>query len=84
MATRTTDSSKKRVRKAAPIEPLAATPLRQAVPTNGDTFQDNLEEQIRRRAYELYLERGSTPGDPSEDWFVAEQQVRSRQLQHAG
>lgn len=36
----------------------------------------NLEEEIRRRAYELYLERAGRPGNPHEDWFRAEQQVR--------
>jgi hypothetical protein len=36
----------------------------------------NLEEEIRRRAYELYLQRAGRPGNPHEDWFRAEQQVR--------
>lgn len=83
MATKTTDS-KKRGRKVAPIQPPAANAARQDVAAVSNAFPDNLEEQIRRRAYELYLERGSMPGDPSKDWLVAEQQVRSRQMQHAG
>ena len=41
----------------------------------------NLEEEIRRRAYEIYLERGMTAGDQSQDWLVAEREVRSRQMQ---
>jgi hypothetical protein len=41
---------------------------------------NNLEEEIRLRAYELYLERGSMPGHESEDWLIAEQEVRSRQI----
>jgi hypothetical protein len=36
----------------------------------------NLEEEIRRRAYELYLERAGRPGNQQEDWVRAEQQVR--------
>jgi len=38
----------------------------------------NLQEEIRRRAYELYLQRGSTPGNESDDWLVAEREVLSR------
>lgn len=38
----------------------------------------NLEDEIRRRAYEIYVERGSTPGSESEDWLTAEREVRSR------
>lgn len=38
----------------------------------------NVEEEIRRRAYELYEERGRTPGHDHEDWLVAEREVRAR------
>ena len=38
----------------------------------------NLDEEIRHRAYELYLERNGTPGDPNQDWLVAEREVRER------
>lgn len=37
----------------------------------------NLDE-VRRRAYELYEERGGIPGNDAEDWFRAEQELRSR------
>jgi len=30
------------------------------------------EDKIRRRAYEIYLERGEQPGRDLEDWFKAE------------
>ena len=30
----------------------------------------NLEEEIRRRAYQLYEERGCTPGHENDDWLV--------------
>ena len=43
----------------------------------------NLEEEIRRRAYELYLQRratsGGVNGDENQDWLVAEREIRSRQ-----
>jgi hypothetical protein len=38
----------------------------------------NLDEEIRRRAYELYLARGGRPGNQHEDWVRAEQQVRQQ------
>jgi hypothetical protein len=42
----------------------------------------NIEEQIRVRAYELYLERRATSGgdmgDQNQDWLVAEREIRSR------
>ena len=34
-----------------------------------------LEEQIRRRAYELYLQRGNQAGSDSEDWLQAEAEI---------
>ena len=38
----------------------------------------NLEEQIRVRAYQLYEERGYTPGHEKEDWLVAEREILTR------
>lgn len=38
----------------------------------------DLEAQIRQRAYELYEERGCTPGQETEDWFRAEREVLAR------
>jgi hypothetical protein len=38
----------------------------------------NVEEEIRRRAYELYQQRGSKPGSEREDWLAAEREVRQR------
>jgi hypothetical protein len=32
------------------------------------------EEEIRNRAYEIYLERGGQPGYEVEDWLQAERQ----------
>ena len=33
------------------------------------------EEKIRRRAFEIYLERGSEPGRDLEDWLQAEREL---------
>jgi hypothetical protein len=36
-----------------------------------------LEERIRRRAYELYVERGSQSGSELDDWLQAEEAIQS-------
>ncbi|HXH68294.1 MAG TPA: DUF2934 domain-containing protein [Candidatus Limnocylindrales bacterium] len=33
------------------------------------------QDQIAARAYEIYLERGATPGDPMYDWLQAEREL---------
>ncbi len=38
----------------------------------------NLEDEIRRRAYEIYEHRGNAPGSEAEDWLIAEREVRER------
>ena len=35
-----------------------------------------LEEQIRRRAYEIYMERGGASGSELDDWVQAEMEIR--------
>lgn len=32
-------------------------------------------DEIRARAYELYLQRDGRPGDPAEDWIRAEREL---------
>ena len=39
-----------------------------------------LQEDIARRAYELYLARGGEPGNDLEDWFRAEAELRGRSV----
>ena len=34
-----------------------------------------LEEQIRRRAYELYIRRGNQSGSEFDDWLQAEDEI---------
>ena len=40
------------------------------------------EEQIRGRAYQLYVARGKKPGDPLRDWLQAEKELRAGLVQH--
>ncbi len=49
-----------------PGNPTAPTPM-------------DVEAQIRQRAYEIYQERGCTPGQENEDWLRAEREVLARQ-----
>jgi len=35
-----------------------------------------IEEDVRHRAYELYLKRGGKNGNDQEDWFKAEKEVK--------
>ena len=37
------------------------------------------EQDIRRRAYEIYLERGAQPGHELEDWLQAERELTAIQ-----
>jgi hypothetical protein len=48
---------------------------------NQNSASSSLEEEIRHRAYELYLERranGGDAGDPHQDWLAAEREILSR------
>jgi|RhiMethySRZTD1v2_1073278.scaffolds.fasta_scaffold791090_2 hypothetical protein len=44
-----------------------------------DFRPDEAEQEIRIRAYELYLSRGGADGDDLSDWLEAERIVRSSQ-----
>jgi len=41
------------------------------------------EEEIRRRAYEIYLARGGEPGHDLEDWLQAERELMTDQSEAA-
>lgn len=87
----TTSSTTSRSKKtAASIQP-AAVQVAPEVPKNGKPsnlvvvdLPVNLEEEIRRRAYELYLQRRATAGnenvngDENTDWLIAEREIRLR------
>jgi hypothetical protein len=42
------------------------------------------EEDIRRRAYEIYLARGEEPGRDVEDWLQAERELTQDQPAESG
>lgn len=38
----------------------------------------SIDDEIRRRAYELYLERNGQGGSPDDDWARAEAEIREK------
>jgi len=90
-APRDNDSTtpKKRTRKAAPksgngVHPengngAVESPVMIATAASRESHVPNLEEQIRARAYELYLQRGGHGGSPEQDWLRAQQEICGRQ-----
>ena len=50
---------------------------------SGDTSGNHTpsSEEIRLRAYEIYLERGSLPGKELDDWLQAERELDRRAAQ---
>jgi hypothetical protein len=42
------------------------------------------EEEIARRAYERWQERGCPPGDGSEDWIAAERELVAKRFDRNG
>jgi hypothetical protein len=62
-------------------EPLATS-------TQAETREVSVEnsardEEIRRRAYEIYLERGEQPGRDLDDWLQAERELERGALSRA-
>jgi Protein of unknown function (DUF2934) len=52
-----------------------------SIPTNSDVVTAasvDLESEIRRRAYELYEQRGCPEGTEKEDWLAAEREILAR------
>jgi Protein of unknown function (DUF2934) len=43
--------------------------------THQAQFKPSLEEQIRERAYHLYLQRGGNGGSPEQDWLRAKEEI---------
>jgi Protein of unknown function (DUF2934) len=51
-----------------------------AIPSHTDDISANRalnHDEIRRRAYEIYVERGGLPGQELEDWLQAGREIES-------
>ena len=44
----------------------------------------SLDERVRRRAYELYVERGNESGSELDDWLQAEEEIQRAEEQAVG
>ena len=58
---------------------VTSTPQPRKAASSANSQNVDLEAQVRQRAYELYQERGCTPGQENEDWLQAEREVMARQ-----
>jgi hypothetical protein len=60
------------------MKPALATPTRLMTTNQTTGSTSDLQEQIRRRAFELYEERGRADGHDLADWLQAESEVTQR------
>jgi len=71
------------------VSPAARSEVREVKRTLSEVRKNlvpiNLDEEIRRRAYELWEQRGYESGHENEHWLLAETEIRSRysQRQHS-
>ena len=65
-----TTSRPRRTKRVPALKPAATE-----APRPG-SLHATAEEEIRRRAYEIFLERGAGPGDALSDWLQAERELR--------
>jgi hypothetical protein len=73
-------SPKKSTSKAKSNGGAAAAPAEARIPSTMATVTRMTlsDEQVRVRAYELYLERRGNGGTAEEDWFRAEAELRGK------
>jgi Protein of unknown function (DUF2934) len=62
----------KMIRSTAPTRPEAAVEEKEGL------VDSTREQEIRIRAYEIYLQRGGQPGYELEDWLQAERELTSK------
>ena len=55
---------------------MTATPRKASASVQHGSPVPNIEDEIRRRAYELYEERGQEDGRDVEDWLRAEKEIK--------
>jgi len=77
--TRKTNGNGSLIRGKKTLAAMVEPPSGQALPDVRKSMKTfDLDEQIRRRAYEIYLERQGAAGDEHQDWLVAEREIRGR------
>ena len=77
MAIQSNKSNKAKSEKAPPPKPVAKapTPMPPAKPMKA---HEPTQEEIRARAYEIYLSEGCKEGSDLENWARAEKELRSK------
>ncbi|HEY7097040.1 MAG TPA: DUF2934 domain-containing protein [Terriglobales bacterium] len=70
-----------RSKKVIQMPEVVTTPAVTDAGNGTSRLNGNLESQIRMRAYELYQERGCTPGGEIDDWANAEREILARHTQ---
>ena len=75
------------VPEAAPMQSIPAAPVAQSVvksevkgsgtSAKAPSARALTRDEIAKRAYQIYANRGYTPGSPDEDWHEAERQLRA-------
>jgi hypothetical protein len=54
-----------------------------SAPVKQENVSANLEEDIRHRAYELYVQRGRKDGHDLDDWLRAEKEIKWTRIRRA-
>jgi hypothetical protein len=65
-------SKAKAIGRTDPTQPGTAVAERELL------LQSTREQEIRNRAYEIYLQRGAQPGYEVEDWLQAERELSTQ------
>jgi len=63
--------------KAKIIRSTKPTPAETAIEERQGLLDSTREQEIRNRAYEIYLQRGEQSGYELEDWLQAERELTS-------
>jgi hypothetical protein len=81
--TRKPSGVKKNLKQPIPIDTITSSPQISSISINpgniaGAPVHPEIQEEIRRRAYELYEQRGRQEGFHAEDWVRAETEILIR------
>ena len=68
-------SSKPKAQRDTEPDPTSVKQMESAQTSVTDSVHD---DEIRIRAYEIYIERDGQPGDELSDWLQAEREVESK------
>ena len=63
--------------KAKTVASTDRTQRKKAAQEKEELLDSTREQEIRNRAYEIYLQRGGQSGDEVDDWLQAERELTS-------